>query len=106
MLYALFIVLYSDPTVTLNSGTAQNATASSLFKLTIPAGTSTVFVSFPAVTRVQRRFNGAASIYRGPLLFALVRKIKNQILFIILLHCMIPCNIHISLICLFVEYSF
>jgi len=61
----------NNATVTVNMGRPVVATASSYHVVQVPAGITYVVLTLPMSFRVQRRYNNAASIYYGPILFAL-----------------------------------
>ncbi len=61
-------------TTSLNDGQPQAVAAGTFARVVLPPGTdspSTLVLRFPMTTRVERRYNNAASVQRGPLVFAL-----------------------------------
>lgn len=58
------------PTVQVNQTAPKPAVAGTLYNLTC-VGSTVVVLKLPMRTSVERRFNNAASIFRGPLLYGL-----------------------------------
>lgn len=58
-------------TVQVNNGKPTTATPGEFYLVQIPAGSTTVLLTLPMSFYVDRRYNNAASIYYGPILFAL-----------------------------------
>eukprot|EP00823_Brevimastigomonas_motovehiculus_P005341 TRINITY_DN3928_c0_g1_i1.p1 TRINITY_DN3928_c0_g1~~TRINITY_DN3928_c0_g1_i1.p1 ORF type:complete len:562 (+),score=95.96 TRINITY_DN3928_c0_g1_i1:528-2213(+) len=69
-----------DASVIVNGGSKQSPASGTVFALTLTQASTHIEIVFPMHTKVVRRYNNAASIYHGPLLYSYSLKCNYTVL--------------------------